>query len=142
MAIMERVAEVVRGWPGEGALEQDMPIKAAVTLVNGDVVEMQADGTVDKVSATANERVGLVVKGNGDSSSVSNSNKAVVLWGSYIVRVSNAAGTITPGTRVTGKNGVFTADAGSDPIVGFCINVTPASATNTASVTLVVTNGK
>lgn len=139
---MERVAEVLRGWPGEGALEMSMPIKAASTLVNGDIVEMQADGTVDKVGATANERVGLVVKGNGDSSSASNANKAVVLWGNYIVRVSNAAGTITPGVRVTGKNGVYTADAGSDPIVGFCINVTPVSATDTASVTLVITSGK
>lgn len=139
---MERVAEVVRGWPGEGALEYDMTIKTGSTLVNGDVVEMQVDGTIDKVSATASERVGLVVKGNGDSSSVLNSNKAVVLWGSYIVRVSNAAGTIAPATRVTGKNGVFTADAGSDPVCGFCIGVTPVSATDTASVLLVITNGK
>lgn len=139
---MERVAEVMRGWPGEGALEMSMPIKANVSLVNGDVVEMQSDGTVDKVSSTANERVGLVVKGNGDSASATNANKAVVLWGSYIVRVSNAAGVIVPGTRVTGKNGVFTADAGSDPVCGFCIGVQATSATETAHAVLVIHGGK
>jgi predicted RecA/RadA family phage recombinase len=136
--LMEHVAEVLRGWPGEGALEMAMPIKAAATLVKGDVVEMQSDGTVDKVSATPSNRVGLVVKGNGDSASASKVGMAVVLWSGYVVRVSNAAGTITPGTKITGKSGVFTADAGSDPIVGYCIKVTAASSTETASVTIVV----
>jgi hypothetical protein len=70
---LEYTAQVLRGWPAEGAREKSELIKQGSTLVNGDIVEMQVDGTVDKVSATANKRVGLVIRGNGDSSSAANS---------------------------------------------------------------------
>lgn len=70
---MEYTAEVLRGWPADGARERLEIVKQGVTLVNGDVVSMQTDGTIDKVSATKSKRVGLVVRGNGDSSSAANS---------------------------------------------------------------------
>lgn len=70
---MEYTAEVLRGWPADGARERLEIVKQGVTLVNGDVVSMQADGTVDKVSSTKSKRVGLVVRGNGDSTSAANS---------------------------------------------------------------------
>ena len=50
---MERVAEVVRGWPYDGSLDRYEPIKASVTLINGDWVQKQSDNTVDKAGATA-----------------------------------------------------------------------------------------
>lgn len=71
---MEYTAEILRGWPADGARERQELIKQGSVLSNGDVVEMQADGTVDKVSATANKRVGLVIRGNGDSQSGANAN--------------------------------------------------------------------
>lgn len=71
---LEYTAQVLRGWPADGARERAELVKQGSILVNGDVVEMQADGTVDKVSATVNKRIGLVVRGNGDSSSGLNAN--------------------------------------------------------------------
>ena len=70
---LEYTAQVLRGWPADGAREKAELILQGGVLVNGDVVEMQVDGTVNKVSATANKRVGLVIRGNGDSASASNS---------------------------------------------------------------------
>jgi len=70
---LEYTAQVLRGWPADGARERAELVKQGAVLVNGDVVEVQVDGTVDKVSATTNRRVGLVVRGNGDSASALNS---------------------------------------------------------------------
>jgi hypothetical protein len=75
---MDYTAMVLRGWPADGAREKAELIKQGSTLINGDVVEMQVDGSVDKVSATANKRVGLVIRGNGDSSSALNANGFVM----------------------------------------------------------------
>jgi hypothetical protein len=71
---LEYTAQVLRGWPADGARERAELVKQGSVLVNGDVVEIQADGTVDKVSGTASKKVGLVVRGNGDSSSALNAN--------------------------------------------------------------------
>lgn len=71
---LEYTAQILRGWPADGARERAELVKQGSLLVNGDVVEMQPDGTVDKVSATASRKVGLVVRGNGDSSSGLNAN--------------------------------------------------------------------
>ena len=71
---LEYTAQVLRGWPADGARERAELVKQGSLLVNGDVVEMQSDGTVDKVSASVNKRVGLVVRGNADSSSGLNAN--------------------------------------------------------------------
>jgi hypothetical protein len=138
--LMEYTAEVLRGWPMEGAREHVETVKTSSTVSNGDLVEMQSDGTVDKSSSTPTDRAGLVVRGNGDSTSgVAAGNKAVVLWGNYIVRVSNyTAGSWAVGDKVTVVSAKFKKDAGSDPIVGHVIAVTAASATNTASITIAV----
>ena len=71
---LEYTAQVLRGWPADGARERAELVKQGVLLVNGDIVEAQADGTVDKVGGTASRRVGLVVRGNGDSASALNAN--------------------------------------------------------------------
>ena len=133
---MERTAEIIRGWPYDGALDRAETIKASVTLVNGDWVEKQSDGTVDKSSATATQRAGLVFAGNGDSGSASNSNKAVVLWGNFIARVSNyTAGAWAPNSPVTIKSGkVAIGVIGTDPIIGWCLDVVAVSATTTACI--------
>jgi hypothetical protein len=140
--LMEYNAEILRGWPQEGARESVETIKASATLVNGDLVEMQSDGTVDLVSSTASDRVGLVIRGNGDSTSSVNTNKAVVLWGNYIVKVSSAkftAASWAVGDKVTGKSGKFTKDAGSDPIIGFVKKVQAAvTGSETAHLVIVV----
>lgn len=71
---LEYTAQVLRGFPNDGARERAEMIKQGSVLVNGDVVEVGSDGTVDKVSASVTKRAGLVVRGNGDSSSALNAN--------------------------------------------------------------------
>lgn len=123
---MEYAFEVIRGYPQDGALDRVEPIKAGVTLKNGDVVAKQTDGTVDLVGATASNKVGVVIQGNGDSSSSASSGKAVVLWSNYIARVSSTAytaGAYVPGSNVTGKSGKFALDAGTDPVIGVVLEI-------------------
>ena len=69
---MEYKAEILRGWPADGARDRVEMVKQGSVLVNGDVVAAQVDGTVDKVGATASKYVGLVIRGNGDSASGAN----------------------------------------------------------------------
>lgn len=123
---MEFAFEVIRGWPQDGSLDRVEPIKAGSTLKNGDVVAKQTDGTVDLVGATASNKVGVVIQGNGDSSSAAASGKAVILWGNYIARVAStayAAGAYVPGSEVTGKSGKLALNAGSDPVVGSVLEI-------------------
>jgi hypothetical protein len=69
---MEYAAQILRGWPADGSLERAELIAAGSTLVNGDLVEVQPDGTVAKTSLTNTRKAGLVLRGNGDSSSAKN----------------------------------------------------------------------
>ena len=133
---MERTVEFICGWPYDGAVERSETIKSGVTLVNGDWVEKQSDGTIDKVSSTKSDRVGVVVVGNGDSTSASVSNKAVVLWGNFIAKVSNyTAGSYAPKTPVTAASGKLTVGVvGTDPIVGYVLDVVAVSSTQTAHI--------
>jgi hypothetical protein len=148
---MEYTAMIRRGWPNEGALDRAEPIKAGATLVNGDWVAKQADGTVDKSAAAASNAVGLVVSGNGDSpnftvngiatgNSVVNSKKAVVLWSGFIVQTSNyAAGAYVPGSMVTVKAGqIALGTPGTDPEVGRVLDVVAAGPNDTASLVILV----
>lgn len=111
--LMERVAEIVRGWPYDGSLERSEPIKANTTLVNGDWVTKDTDGTVIKVGTSAAALAGLVLVGNGDSASAANAGEAVVLWSNFIAKVSNydSGQTYAPGTALTAKNGILTVAA-------------------------------
>lgn len=69
---LEYTAQILRGWPNDGSRERSEMIKQGTVLVNGDVVEVQSDGTVAPVSSSVTKRAGLVVRGNGDSSSALN----------------------------------------------------------------------
>ncbi len=123
---MEFAFEVIRGYPQDGSLDRVEPIKAAVTLKNGDVVAKQTDGTVDLAGATATNKVGVVIQGNGDSASAAASGKAVVLWGNYIARVAStayAAGAYVPGSEVTAKSGKLALVTTTDPVVGFVLEI-------------------
>lgn len=137
---MERVAEVVRGWPYDGSLDRYEPIKSGSTLVNGDWVVKQSDNTVDKAGSSATAAAGLVVVGNGDSGSAAYTGKAVVLWGNFIASISNyAAGSYAPGDAVTAKNGVIAkATVGTDPVIGYVLDVVAVSSTDTAHLTIKV----
>lgn len=148
---MERVAEVVRGWPYDGSLDRYETIKTGVTLVNGDWVQKQSDGTIDKAGSTATAAAGLVIVGNGDSGSAAYTNKAVVLWGNFIANISNyAAGSYAPGAPVTVKNGVVNVATlpdptkttnpltFGDPVVGYVLDVVASSATETARICIKV----
>ncbi|MNK10003.1 hypothetical protein D3C87_280130 [compost metagenome] len=128
--LMERNAEIIRGWPYDGSLDRYEPIKAGSTLVNGDWVAKQSDNTVDKSAAGASNKVGLVIVGNGDSGSAAYAGKAVVLWGNFLAKVSNyAAGAYAPGSPITVKAGqVALGVEGTDPIVGFVLDVVAAAA--------------
>lgn len=112
MAKMEYTAEIIRGWPNDGAREKPELVKQGVSLVNGDVVEMQVDGTVDKVSSTKSKKVGLVIRGNGDSSSAANANGrfmtpqptktiTAMTWASSIVTVTLTGHGYAVGNTVT-----------------------------------------
>ena len=71
---MEFIAQVLRGWPGqqEGAREKTEQISVGATLKNGDLVTVQSDGTVAKVTSQSTRKAGLVIRGNGDSASAAN----------------------------------------------------------------------
>lgn len=137
--LMERVAEIIRGWPYDGSLDRAEKITSGATLVNGDWVQKQADGTVNKVGSTTTNRAGLVIVGNGDSASAANAGEAVVLWGNFIAQVSNYDNTQTyvPGSALTVKNGVLTLATAAnmsatppslgDPVIAFVLDVVAAS---------------
>lgn len=137
---MEYSAMIRRGWPNEGALDRAEPIAAGSTLVNGDWVAKQADGTVAKSGAAASNSVGLVVSGNGDAASAANSGKAVVLWSGFIADISNyAAGAYVPGSTVTAKSGQIALNVGgTDPVVGHVLDVVAGSGSETAHLTIMV----
>lgn len=128
--LMERNAEIIRGWPYDGSLDRAEPIKAGVTLSNGDWVAKQTDGTVDKTGATASAKAGLVMVGNGDAGSAAASGKAVVVWSNFIVKVSNyTADTYAANDDLTVKSGKLAKGvAGTDPIVGTVLEVVAAVA--------------
>lgn len=126
--LMERVAEIVRGWPYDGALERSEPIKANTSLKNGDWVTKDADGTVIKVGGTAAALAGLVIVGNGDSASAANANDAVVLWSNFIAKIANAAtDTYAPGDELTVKNGVLAKAGAGEPVKARVLDVVAAS---------------
>lgn len=131
---MEYNAQIIRGWPYEGALDRAEVIKSGVSLVNGDWVQKQADGTVDKVNATKTANAGLVVRGNADSTSGATTAKATVLWGNFIAQIKTATA-FTPGQALTVQSGALVAGiVGTDPIVGYVLDVYAAGATQDASV--------
>lgn len=143
---MEYNAEILRGWPVGQALDRAETIKTGVTLSNGDWVVKQADNTVDKApSGSKTAAAGLVVRGNGDSGSGATTGKATVLWGNFIAQIKNlpAAVTFTPGAALTiqanagGTAFLALGTVGTDPIIGYVLDVIAASATTDSSIVAV-----
>jgi len=66
---LEYTSQVVRGWPKQGARERTEQLNTGVLVANGDWVELQSDGTVNKTSLTNTRRAGMVVRGTSDSAS-------------------------------------------------------------------------
>lgn len=115
---LDYAAEFLRGWPVDGGLEVDYPIATGQTLSLGDLVKpvVQSGKThvtktvVGDITAPAGFGAGIVVRGNGDEKSSAEINKAVVLWGHYIVRTTKFdTATITAAgvTVVAGTDGKF-----------------------------------
>lgn len=126
---LEYAAQILRGWPADGALERAELIKQGSILVNGDIVSLQVDGTVDKVGATKSGKVGLVIRGNGDSPAAANANgtfmtpqpakNATAAWSAgsatftvtghgYVVgNIVTVAGFTGTGANSTAYNGTF-----------------------------------
>jgi hypothetical protein len=129
---MEYDAEVVRGWPNDGALDRVETCKSTYTTpAIGDWVEKQSDGTVDLVGGTKTSKVGMVV---GIAATTSDAkDKVVVLWSNFIVRVKSTkykAAAYAPGSGITAggaaNSGKLDIDAGSDPVIGFVLFVQAA----------------
>lgn len=129
--LMERNAEIVRGWPYDGARDRAEVIASGQTLQNGDWVAKQSNGSVALSGASASNAVGLVFEGNGDSASAANTNKALVLWGNFIAKIANydTGASYAPGNNVTVKSGKVTLAGGSDPVVGVVLDVVTAVST-------------
>lgn len=131
---MEYNAQILRGWPYEGALDRAESITTGATLVNGQWVQKQTDNTVNVSSATKTANAGLVIRGNGDSTSGVATAKATVIWGNFIAQVKTAT-VFTPGQALTVQSGALVAGVvGTDPIVGYVLDVIASSAVNDASV--------
>lgn len=122
---MDYPFQVLRGWPG-GVTEQNMTIKAGVTVSGGDFVAIQADGTIDLAKGVGpfGQEVGLVVVGNGDSGAAKDSNQAVVVFGNVIAKTTkyNTSASIAPGAKLTvkgtaGQPAVLDVAGASDPVV-------------------------
>lgn len=147
---MEYAAEILRGWPADGARERVEIVSQGASLVNGDVVAMQADGTVNKVGSSKSKRVGLVIRGNGDSGSAANAlgrymtpQPAVSItaaWSGGLLTVTQTAHGYSTGSQVT-----IAASAGSGTYANYVgtwvITVTGANtytiqiATNSGTIT-------
>lgn len=122
---MEYNVNITRGWPMDGALERNEVIASGQTLSNGDWVTKNSDNTVSLSGASA-AQAGLVVRGNGDSSSCATSNQAVVLWSNFEAQIKNLPTGVTfaPGNNLTVKNGkVALGTFGTDPLVGRVLDV-------------------
>jgi hypothetical protein len=55
--LMERNAEIIRGWPYDGARDRAETISSGATLQNGNWVQKQSDGTVNLSGGTAANKV-------------------------------------------------------------------------------------
>ncbi len=152
--ILDYPMEVIRGWPNDGALDLSETISASATgasaLNCGNVVTRASNGTVTLcVTGTANPQ-GIVVRGNGDTPSVTASTvgtepgvygpQALVIWGNCIFRttVYNTASTFAPGTQVTGVNGVIDVWTAGSTVLGTVASVYPASGSNPASLLIIM----
>ncbi len=154
---MEYTAQVLRGWPMDGARDSNELIQQGAFLQNGDVVTVQADGTVNKVGATAVAMAGLVVRGNLDGASNANSvgrfptpqpayATTAFAWASGIVTVTTGVAhgyavgnTVTiAGVTPAGYNGTYVIlSVPSTTTFTYALATNPGAATVQGTVTLV-----
>ena len=147
---LDYAAEFLRGWPVDGGLEVDYPIATGQTLSLGDLVKpvVQSGKThvtktvVGDITAPAGFGAGIVVRGNGDEKSSAEINKAVVLWGHYIVRTTKFdTTTITAAgvTVVAGTDGKFFPTAvATAPGLGYVLEYKAAVGSIPAEIIVVV----
>lgn len=132
---------VMRGWPQDGALDSNEIVSSGSTVAAGDVVELQADGTVDAVgAASANTiNVGFVVRGNGDSDSVAAAgDKAVIVWSGFMARTQKCDTTgLSVGDPVQAANGILEAVT-TGAAVAYVKEVHAAANGDPASLTVIV----
>jgi hypothetical protein len=144
--LMTSKINVIRGWPYDGALDLVETTRTASgvqdTLSKGDWVVKNSNGSVSKSAAAtvANVAVGLVVQGNGDSSTYSvngvtignsamNTGKVVVLWGNFIADYQTPGGVpagLAAGTPFTIKLGEIAAVVTTDPVIGYILGTQAA----------------
>ena len=115
--------DILRGWPKGGAVEKELIPKAGVELVEGDLVEMLTDGTVDKVTlASGDDKVVFcIVEGNKECDSYSGHylGKCVGIAGDYeVISTKFAAGAYTPGVNVTVIAGQWDLITAGEPVMG------------------------
>jgi len=144
-------AEFLRGWPMDGGLEIDHPIKAGEELELGDLVKLVLDAGAYRAAKTVvgdadstseiGANAGIVVRGNADEKSARDIGKAVILWGHYIVRTTHFdSGIVAAGVNVVaGADGKFVAAASADvPCLGHVIEYRAASGSRPAEIIVVV----
>lgn len=146
---LDYAAEFLRGWPVDGGLEVDYPIATGQTLSLGDLVKpvVQSGKThvtktvVGDITAPAGFGAGIVVRGNGDEKSSAEINKAVVLWGHYIVRTTKFDASIVAAgvTVVAGTDGKFFPTAvATAPGLGYVLEYKAAVGSIPAEIIVVV----
>lgn len=156
MPLMTYNAEVIRGWPNDGARDNYETLDTGVTVSAGDWVISKTGNVVTNIAAGGvgvgagnGVNAGLVARGNGDSASASSSNKATVIWGNAIVRVATstlAAAYASPAVRdkvtlrATGNGAAYKIDlaATTDQVVGWVKEVNAAVANQTTANIVVV----
>lgn len=133
---MEYNVQILRGWPHEGALDRAEPIRAGVSLANGDWVQKHTDNTIEEVGTTKTNRAGVVIRGNADSGSGAYTGKATVLWGNFVAQIKNLPASVTfvPGSPLTVQNGLIQLAVGADPVIGQVLDVIANSSVNDASI--------
>lgn len=115
--------DITRGWPNGGAVEKELLPDTGVELVSGDLVELKANGKVDKVTLVAGDEktVFCIIEGNKESDSYSGNylGKCVGITGDYeVVSTKFAAGAYAPGTNVTVIAGKWALIAAGEPKQG------------------------
>ena len=112
--------QIVKGWPSPGALDEILAPAAGQELAGGQIVALEADGTVGAATFAADgsdaERLayflidGDTVKGN-----------VVGLKGGCIIECDSEhyeAGSYAPNDKVTAIGGKFAPVSGSEKVVG------------------------
>ena len=155
---MDATAQVIRGFPYDGARDSVELVQAGASLQNGDVVTMQPDGTVNKVGASAVAMAGLVFRGNADSPSAANSlgqyptpqpalTISAIAWanGTVTVTTSTAHGyssgysVVIAGNTPTGYNGTYTVTVTGATTFTYALATNPGTETALGTATLAST---